>query len=79
MTCLNYKYLFTDNDKARVFVQIFADNVPNSLDTSTWDYSTIKGFPQSYLNTVVASGSTLYIVSNGAIYIANDSGTFVLQ
>lgn len=79
MFCLNYKDLKRDaNDKNVVFAELYSTSVPSPLPT---DATNINNFPANYdpSNVVFAPGSTLYVVSTGDVYIANEAGTFVVQ
>ena len=79
MFCLNYKDLKKNSsDKNVVQVELYSTNVPSPLPT---DATGITNFPENYdpTNVVFAPGSTLYVVSTGAVYIANEAGTFVVQ
>ena len=61
-----------DEEKRFVDCELYATNVPAPLPTA----ADIPGYTE---DDQIEAGATLYIVSTGAVYIANEAGTFVEQ
>ena len=82
MVCTNYKFGYNkvsnDTTKSIVFVELYATNTPNPLPTNAVG---IEGFPDNFdrENVQFEAGSTLYVVSTKKAYIADETGTFVIQ
>lgn len=75
MTVASSKTIYRDVDgvtKRFVECELYADTVPSPLPTA----ENIPGFTAE---DQIFVGSTLYIVSTGALYMANEDGEFVEQ
>ena len=74
MTAVNVSHFSTRGDgKEVVKATIISNTVPGTLPTTG---SGIKGMTE---NQIFAPFSLLYVVGTGAVYIANEDGTFVAQ
>jgi hypothetical protein len=77
---LRRKDMFVDKSEAEyrddgtklVYVEAYANSVPSTMPTA----ADIPGYDSSFQ---IRPGSTLYIVGTGALYMANENGTFVEQ
>lgn len=83
MTCANYKQkrsFIDSNDctKYVVYAELYSTNDPLTLPTNAVG---ITGFPQNLpaQDVVFEPSSYIYSVATGKIYLADESGTFVLQ
>ena len=82
IVCKDYQGYYTkqENDETKyvVFVGLYTSTAPSTLPQNAVG---IENFPQNFDATKVefGAGSTLFCASTGAIYIADDTGTWQLQ
>lgn len=78
MVVRNYTFKYEKDGKRITDCELIASTTPNILPTNALG---IERFPKSYDLTSIqfAAGSILYITDIGAVYMANESGEFVLQ
>ena len=77
MFCRNYRQLgITSEGKYLLDVEIVADSTPSPLPTDGTDIENL-GYPADKVK--FAPGSVLFIVTSGAVYMADESGEFVAQ
>jgi hypothetical protein len=82
MVCINYKFGYNKEvqqvQKSIVYVELYCTDTPNPLPTNAVG---VEGFPDNFdrANVVFEAGSTLYVVNTKKVYIADETGTFVVQ
>ena len=82
IVCTNYRFgynkVVNDVNKSVIMVELYTGSTPSPLPT---DAVGIEGFPDSFdrANVMFEAGSTLYVVDSAKVYVADDTGTFVLQ
>ena len=73
MRCNGVNNFWYDNGNKYVVADIYADTVPSTFPT---DGTNIDGLSSS---DKLGQGTTIYVVSTGALYMAKSDGTFVEQ
>lgn len=82
MQCRNYRFQYalpSENGVTNVIqVEILSTSAPNTLTPKASD---IEGFPKQWADSTIkwGAGSIMYIVSTGDVYMADETGAFVLQ
>lgn len=73
MTLVSSEYRGVSNGKRVIRGTVLSNTTPNPLPTNG---ANVVGMDA---NDIFAPFSILYVVGNGDVYIANESGTFVKQ
>ena len=82
MQCRNYRFQYAlrgENTITNVVqVEILSTSTPNTLTPKASD---IEGFPKQWADDTIkwGAGSVMYVVSTGDVYMADETGTFILQ
>lgn len=82
MQCRNYRFQYAIREENNVTnvvqVEILSTSAPNTLTPKASD---IEGFPKQWADETIkwGAGSIMYVVSTGDVYMADETGTFVLQ
>lgn len=74
MQMRDYKFQYKLNDKDVVRIEAISDSVPSATPL----IADIQGLPDLWTDETIqwAAGSIIYVVPTGAVYMANESGTF---
>lgn len=82
-TCVNYKYLYTEEVDGEepyqvILMDVICDDFSDlpDADSTQWDYSEIASFPRSYKRVKAAQGSVVYDRGAGKTYMADINGEF---
>lgn len=73
MIAIEQKHIGARDGKPMYRVVVISDDVPSPLPTDGGD---VDGMTE---DAVFAPGSLLIVVNSGAVYLAGEAGTFVLQ
>ena len=65
-----------DDKKKRVFVEVYLDNTPASFPVNGGDLDGTGGVRDDY---TFESGSIIYIIDTGELYMAKSTGTWKKQ
>ena len=82
-TCVDYKFLYNEEVSGStpyqvVLMDIICDDFSDlpDADSTQWDYTKIRAFPQCYSKVKAAQGSVVYDRGAGKAYMADLDGEF---